>query len=69
MEPGENSNLRQLQPWKLVSAEHMVLFDIENGRLVFAESSCEYQDLCRQVGKPSLAMGCISTVDLLECDK
>jgi len=64
---------------------HDVLFDIENGRLGFAESSCEYQDLqddfegsedegegmgddCR-LGEPSLAKGCISTVDLSECDE
>ena len=42
----------------------MVLFDIENGRLGFSEISCKYQDLRRQVVDPSLAMGCISTVDL-----
>ena len=28
LEPGENSNLRKLQPRKSVSAEQMVLFDI-----------------------------------------
>ena len=45
----------------------MVLFVIENGRLGFSESSCEYQDLSCRVGKPSLAMGFISAIDLSEC--
>ena len=47
----------------------MVLFDIENGRLGFVESSCKYQDLHRRVGEPRIAMGCISTVVLSECDE
>ena len=47
----------------------MVLFNIENGRLGFAEISCQYQDLRCRVGEPSLAMGCISTVDISECDE
>ena len=64
LEPGENSNLQQLQTRKSVSAEQMVLFDIENGRLGFAESSCGYQDLRHWVGNPSLVKGFISTVDL-----
>ena len=37
LDPGENSNLRQLHPRKSVSTEQMVLFDIENGRLGFSE--------------------------------
>ena len=45
------------------------MFDIDNGHLGFAEISCEYQDLRRWVGEPSLAMGSISTVKSLECDE
>ena len=69
LESGDNSNLRQLYPRKSVSAEKMVMFDIDNGHLGFAEISCEYQDLRRWVGEPSLAMGSISTVKSLECDE
>ena len=47
----------------------MVLFDVYNARLGFSESSYEYQDLRHWVGDPSLAMGCIRTVDILECDE
>ena len=50
LEPGKNRNLQQLQPRKLVLVDQMVLFDIDNGRLGFSESSCEYQDLRYQVG-------------------
>ena len=39
------------------------------GRLGFAERSCEYQDLRHRVGDPSLVMGCISTVDIYECNE
>ena len=69
LEPVKNNNLQQLYPWNSVSAEQMVLFDIDNGPLGFSESSCEYQDLRHRVGEPSLAMGCIITVELLECDE
>ena len=67
--PGENRNLQQLHPRKSVSAEQMVLFDIGNGHLGFFESSYEYQELRCQLGNTSLAMGFISTVDILECDE
>ena len=61
--------MHQLHPRKLVLLDQMVLLDIENHQMKFSESSCEYQNLRCRVGDPSLEMGCISTVDLLECDE
>lgn len=60
---------------------HNVLFDWENRRVGFAESTCEYEavDLqsaddanvevdCR-LGNPSLQVSCSETVDLSQCDR
>lgn len=59
---------------------HNVLFDWENRRVGFAESTCEYEVKDQQMeeasvendcrlGSPSLSVSCSSTVDLSECDK
>ena len=57
---------------------HHVLFDWENKRVGFAESSCEFQDTqtsdkgdvysdC-QLGAPSLTVSCSDSADLSDCD-
>ncbi len=60
---------------------HNVLFDWENKRVGFAESTCEYQENNPQteeevsmlvdckLGAPSLSISCSDSVDLSKCDK
>jgi len=60
---------------------HNVLFDWENQRVGFAESSCEYQEESKTVtdegnvmsvdcrlGAPSLSVSCSDSADLSQCD-
>jgi hypothetical protein len=59
---------------------HNVLFDRENGRVGFAESSCEYQEVSKalsgeggvmsvdcRLGAPSLSVSCSESADLSRC--
>lgn len=60
---------------------HNVLFDWENKRVGFAESSCEYQDEAKTVteegvmsvhcrlGAPSLSVSCSDSADLSRCER
>lgn len=60
---------------------HNVLFDWENKRVGFAESSCEYQEESKTVtdegvmsidcrlGAPSLSVSCSDSADLSRCDR
>eukprot|EP00804_Cyclotella_cryptica_P002130 CCRYP_006541-RA/>CCRYP_006541-RA protein AED:0.04 eAED:0.04 QI:235/1/1/1/0.83/0.71/7/828/1739 len=60
---------------------HNVLFDWENRRVGFAESTCEYEAVDEQstddanvevdcrLGNPSLQVSCSETVDLSQCDR